>query len=179
MKLEKVIKNCRYWNEINDLAVEAFPPEEYLAPNKLLEMSKEEYFDFYYIEDNNKFIGFAVIQTYKNLSYLFFLAIVKEYRSKGYGGKALKLIKETYPNKIQVVDFEMVDINSTNYPQRIKRRKFYLKNGYRETGFFLSYLGVDYEVFCGLNDSFDEDSFKELMTHINVEKFNPKYFRKK
>lgn len=45
MKLEKVIKNCWCWNEINELAVEAFPPEEYLAPDKLIEMSKEENFD--------------------------------------------------------------------------------------------------------------------------------------
>lgn len=178
MKLEKVTKNCRFWNEINDLAVEAFPPEEYLAPSKLIEMSKEECFDFYYVEDNKEFIGFAVVQTYKNLSYLFFLAIAKEHRFKGYGGKTLKLVKDAYPNKTQVVDFEMVDVNSSNYHQRVKRREFYLKNGYRETGFFLSYLGVDYEVFCSSSDSFDEDTFKELMTRINVEGFNPKYFRK-
>lgn len=178
MKLEKVIKNCWCWNDIKELAVEAFPPEEYLAPDKLIEMSKEENFDFYLIEDDNKFIGFVVIQTYKNLSYLFFLAIAKEYRSKGYGGKTLKLIRETYPNKIQVVDFEMVDVNSINYNQRVKRREFYLKNGYQKTGFFLSYLGVDYEVFCSCNGTFDEETFKELMAHINVEGFNPKYFRK-
>lgn len=178
MKLEKVIKNCWCWNEINNLAIEAFPPEEYLAPDKLIKMSKEDNFDFYYIEDNSKFIGFVVVQTYKNLAYLFFLAIAKEYRLKGYGGKTLKLLKEIYPSKTQVVDFEMVDVNSANYNQRVKRREFYLKNGYQETGFFLSYLGVDYEVFCSSNDSFDEDTFKELMTHINVVGFNPKYFRK-
>ena len=178
MKLKKVIKNCCYWKEINDLAVEAFPPEEYLAPDNLIEMSKKDCFDFYYIEDKNAFIGFVVIQTYKNISYLFFLAIAKEYRSKGYGGKTLQLIKETYPNKTQIVDFEMVDVNSSNYNQRIKRREFYLKNGYHETGLFLSYLGVDYEVFCSSNNTFDEDAFKELMTHINVEGFNPKYFKK-
>lgn len=178
MKLEKVTINCWCWNEINNLAVEAFPPEEYLAPNKLIEMSKEDCFDFYYIEDDNKFIGFVVVQTYKNLCYLFFLAITKEYRSKGYGGKALKLVKETYPNKIQIVDFEMLDVNSSNYNQRIKRREFYLKNGYQETGFFLSYLGVDYEVFCDCNDTFDEDTFKELMAHVNVAGFNPKFFKK-
>lgn len=178
MKLEKVTKKCWCWNEINNLAIEAFPPEEYLAPDKLIKMSKKDNLDFYYIEDNSKFIGFVVIQIYKNLAYLFFLAIAKEYRSKGYGSKTLKLIKEIYPSKIQIVDFEMVDINSNNHNQRVKRREFYLKNGYQETGFFLSYLGVDYEVFCSSNDTFEEDTFKELMAHINVVGFNPKYFRK-
>ena len=47
----------------------------------------------------------------------------------------------------------------------------------KETRLFLSYLGVDYEVFC-MDDEFDVDEFKELMTTIQVEGFNPKYFSK-
>ena len=43
-----------------------------------------------------------------------------------------------------------------------------------KTGLFLSYLGVDYEVFC-MEDDFDVEEFKELMTTIQVEGFNPKY----
>ena len=46
---------------------------------------------------------------------------------------------------------------------------------HKKTGLFLSYLGVDYEVFC-MEDDFDVEEFKELMTTIQVEGFNPKYF---
>ena len=85
------------------------------------------------------------------------------------------LAKEAYPEKKQVVDFEMLDEKTDNYEQRKKRRNFYLRNGYKETGLFLSYLGVAYEVFC-MEDDFDVEEFKELMTTIQVEGFNPKYF---
>ena len=50
-------------------------------------------------------------------------------------------LKAEYPQKKQVVDFEMLDETAENSRQREKRRNFYLRNGYKETGFFLSYLG--------------------------------------
>lgn len=138
-------------------------------------MSKANNFDFLLLTDSERFVGCMVVQTYKNMAYLFFLAIDSSCRSKGYGSYAIETLKETYPEKKQVVDFEMLDEKADNYEQRKKRRNFYLRNGYKETGLFLSYLGVDYEVFC-MDNEFDEEEFKELMTTIQVEGFNPKYF---
>ena len=41
MKLhtEHITENSRFWDQVNALAKEAFPPEEYLAPSKLMEMA--------------------------------------------------------------------------------------------------------------------------------------------
>lgn len=162
---------------MNALAKEAFPPKEYLAPSKLVEMAKADDFDFLALTDNNSFVGFIVVSTYQNLAYLFFLAIVSTCRSKGYGSQVIKTLKTKYPNKKQVVDFEMLDDRENNYKQREKRREFYLRNGYKETGTFLTYLGVDYEVFC-MDKDFEPEVFKEMMKTIQVNGFNPKYFYK-
>ena len=86
-----------------------------------------------------------------------------------------KTLKAQYPGKKQVVDFEMLDETADNSRQREKRRNFYLRNGYKETGFFLSYLGVEYEVFC-MDDDFEPEVFKAMMKTIRVEGFKPKYF---
>ncbi len=177
MVLQKVTKEVWYWEKLNILAKEAFPPKEYLAPSSLIEMANVDDFNFNALIDNNKFIGFMVTKIHKNLCYLFFLAIANEYRSKGYGSQAIQLLKKEYPDKIQVVDFEMLDKSSNNYEQRKKRREFYLKNGYKETGLFLSYLGIDYEVFS-MSDKFNEKIFKDMMSKMNIEGFNPKYFEK-
>ena len=179
MKLntEKITKESRYWQQINSLAKEAFPPEEYLAPDKLVEMSEAENFDFLALTDGGDFVGFMVVQTYKNLAYLFFLAIDSSCRAKGYGSLVIETLRELYPDKKQVVDFEMLDEAAPNNIQRIKRRQFYLKNGYKETGLFLSYLDVDYEVFC-MSDDFGAREFKDMMKEIRVEGFEPKYFCK-
>lgn len=51
------------------------------------------------------------------------------------------------------------------------------RNGYRKMGLFLSYLGVDYEVFC-MGEHFDADTFKAMMKIIQVEGLDPRYFTK-
>ena len=162
---------------MNALAEEAFPPEEYLAPSKLAEMAKAENFDFLALLDGDAFVGFMVVQTYQNLAYLFFLAIEPSCRSKGYGSRAIETLKAEYPGKKQVVDFEMPDSAAPNWKQREKRRDFYLRNGYRETGLFLTYLGVDYEVFC-MDEDFEPEVFQAMMSTIRVEGFSPRYFYK-
>lgn len=85
---------------------------------------------------------------------------------------------EKYPDKTHTVDFEMIDDAAPNRVQREKRRAFYLRNGYKETGLFLSYPGVDYEVFC-MGEHFDIDTFKAMMKTIQVECFDPRCFTKK
>ena len=179
MKLntERISKESRFWQQINFLAKEAFPPEEYLAPDQLVEMSKADNFDFFALTDGDTFIGFMVVQTHKNLAYLFFLAIDLSCRAKGYGSRAIETLRALYPGKTQVVDFEMLDSEAPNNEQRMKRRQFYLRNGYKETGLFLSYLGVDYEVFC-MGDVFEPQEFKGLMKEIRVDGFEPEYFSK-
>ena len=106
LNMEQATVENRFWNQVCILAREAFPPEEYLAPEKLMEMANAENFDFWILTDGNTFAGFMVVQTYGNLAYLFFLAIDAACRSKGYGGHAIKALKTAYPDKKQVVDFE-------------------------------------------------------------------------
>ena len=177
LNTEPITENSRFWENVNALAKEAFPPEEYLAPSKLAEMAEADNFDFLALTDQGSFAGFMVVQLYQDLAYLFFLAIDPSCRSKGYGSRAIETLKTKYPGKKQVVDFEMPDQTAANHKQREKRREFYLRNGYKETGLFLTYLGVDYEVFC-MDEEFDPEAFKAMMKTIRVEGFHPRYFYK-
>lgn len=177
LKTVKITENFSDMDKLNALAREAFLPEEYLPPSKLIEMSREDGFDFLSLYDGDKFVGFITIVTHKRIAYLFFLAIDKALRGNGYGGAALSALRSLYPDFRHVVDFEMVDDAAQNNEQRKKRRSFYLKNGYLPTGHFLSYLGVDYEIFC-TDRSFDLDEFRELMSLLKIDGFNPKFFEK-
>ncbi|MGN0831880.1 MAG: GNAT family N-acetyltransferase [Candidatus Ornithospirochaeta sp.] len=92
--------------EVNQrLALEYFPSEDYLEPDKLLDMAKEDNFDFWALLDEDIFVGFMVVQTFKTLSYLFFLAIDPSYRSMEYGSRTIETLKESYKGKKQVVYF--------------------------------------------------------------------------
>lgn len=175
LSMEPITPQSRFWNRVGLLAKEAFPPEEYLAPEELVRMAQSDSFDFWALTDQDQFVGFMVVMTYQTLSYLFFLAIEPALRSRGYGSCALEALRQRYPAHTQVVDFEMLDPHAANSRQREKRRAFYARNGYRETGLFLRYLGVDYEVFCQ-GAAFDPALFKAMMATLRIDGFKPIYF---
>lgn len=83
--------------------------------------------------------------------YLFFLAISKDQRSKGYGTKLLNFIKDEYKNYQIYIDIEKVDETSLNVAQRVMRKNFYLKNGYYALGYYLVYGGEKFEIMCSDN----------------------------
>lgn len=176
MKLEAITAGSRFLPQVEHLALEAFPPEEYLPPKKLIDMAAEENFDFWALTEDDRFVGFMVVKIYRRMAYLFFLAIDPGCRGQGFGGKALAALRKHYPGHVQTVDFEMVDPHAANAAQRERRRAFYLRNGYRETGLFLRYLGVDYEVFC-MGETFDEMLFRDMMDSMkqSIDGFDPVY----
>lgn len=177
LHVEPITKQSRFWEKVNVLAKEAFPPEEYLAPSELVKMAESDRFDFLALLDGESFVGFMAVLLYEELAYLFFLAIDEGCRDRGYGSRAIETLRAEYPGKTHTVDFEMPDEAAPNPAQRQRRRGFYLRNGYGETGLFLSYLGVDYEVFC-MGDGFDAERFRAMMRTVPAEGFAPQYFTK-
>ncbi len=91
MKLKRITSDFAEMEVLNALALEAFSPEEYLAPKELIRMQEKISLDFWALYDNDTFAGFMVVVTRKLMAYLFFLAVDSKCRSKGYGGKALNL----------------------------------------------------------------------------------------
>ena len=46
LSTEPITKDSRFWDEVNVLAKEAFPPQEYLPPARLAEMGEADGFEF-------------------------------------------------------------------------------------------------------------------------------------
>lgn len=176
LQLIKVSNSTKDKEKLYNLANEAFPSkQEYLNPDKLIEMQSNNEIEYFSIYDEDVFIGFIVTKLYKKMVYLFFFAIEKSLRNNGYGSKSLQLLKEHYQDKIQTVDLELVDESAPNNKQRISRRKFYLRNGYLPTGKGLEYLDTKYEILCA-DKNFDINLFKEMISCINLKGFKPVYF---
>jgi 3-hexulose-6-phosphate synthase and related proteins len=161
---------------LEEIMKRQFPPEEYMSLDRLLALQDIGDVEIWALYANKDLIGFTALRTQGNMAYLFFLAFDDIYQGKGYGKEAVRKIRDLYSDKAVTVDFELVDENATNNEQRIRRRNFYLKCGFTETGWGLEYLGVRYEIFC-MNRSFHINSFKSMLNELPIKDFCPKYFK--
>lgn len=96
--------------------------------------------------------------------YICYLAIDSHTRSKGYGSAAIQKILEVYLELQLVLDFEVIDENAENNEQRIRRKNFYLRNGFHETGNYTMLRGNRFEVVCN-GDKLNKTAMKDLL-HI-------------
>lgn len=85
--------------------------------------------------ENDTWIGLLYITEYKDIVFVHFFAIAQASRSLGYGSKVIDSMKEKYVDKRIVLNIEELEEKQKNYQQRIKRRAFYVQNGFRASGF--------------------------------------------
>lgn len=78
-----VTKDFSDIEKVNLLAKEAFPPEEYLSPDTMIEMSKEDDFDFWALYDEDTFVGFMAVKTHKICLIYSFLPLILRCDPKG------------------------------------------------------------------------------------------------
>ena len=87
--------HCRvYWI----CYIGSFPIYERMSMEDIFAFASDTDTDVPGIYDNSLPIGFAVILKNEKCGYLYYLAIDKSFRSKGYGGAALKKIIASYPD---------------------------------------------------------------------------------
>lgn len=96
------------------------------------------------IYDGEKKAGFISIFEYEDSAYLLYFAVIPELRNKGLGTASLKKLCEEAGDKRIVLDIERVT-EGQDSGIKSRRRYFYLRNGFKETGFYSHFYGVDYE----------------------------------
>ena len=119
--------------------------------------------------------GFMAVRYYRNLVYLAYFAVRKDLRSKGIGGNAVKELIRQNPGRQVVVEYEAPD--PPEVCNAVKR--FYLRNGFFETGWYTHYDNTEFEIGCSQQDfnaeefiAFANDIAKVVSDHI------PNPFRK-
>ncbi|MGO1059658.1 GNAT family N-acetyltransferase [Planococcus sp. FY231025] len=130
LKMEPLTKKQSEFTQVKELYYGSFPKNERIPMNLLMWKAKREFVDFLVIYDEDEYIGFTYLISHENLTYVLYIAIDGNARSKGYGGRALAKIKEKYPDNRIILNIEVVDESAGNYAQRATRRNFYVRNGY-------------------------------------------------
>ena len=143
---------------IEPLYVSSFPDEERPPEEMFFSNALKKDNDIYAIYENNEFVGFTNLLFYKDLCYLFFLAVHPDFRNKGFGSKIIQEVFKMHEDKTFVLCFEEIDEKYEDNSLRIRRRDFYYRNGFKENNLKTCEYGVRYDtVYHGSHQVSFED----------------------
>ncbi|MCL2380914.1 MAG: GNAT family N-acetyltransferase [Treponema sp.] len=150
-------KKSAEYKKVTALYFSAFPLYERLPLFILNRKTKSGNAKFYNVFDGEQWVGFNYLIIGKGMAMLQYLAIDANVRSKGYGRMILEKIKNIYPDCTIVLLAEKPDEKSKNNEDRIRRKNFYLNNGFRESGYYAGQKFAAFEMlFCGKRFSIEE-----------------------
>lgn len=116
--------------KIRALYREAFPMEE-RAPFALLHRSaKQGRGSLLVAVDRGVFCGFFYVLDDADLAYVFYFAVHPAQRGKGRGSEMLALLRRYYDGKRLFLALEAPDDTAANAEQRLRRWRFYERNGF-------------------------------------------------
>lgn len=178
MDLRVMKVNRKNRKAVKKIYYSSFPKEERMPFWLMLLMAKLWHTDFVAFDDGDTVCGFVYMGTAKKLVFIMFFAVDEHMRSKGYGSRILDKIQSMYPERKIVISIERCDIKAQDIDQRIKRKNFYVKNGYEETGHLVRLAGVEQEIIIK-NGTFKKNEFLWFFIKYSNGTMYPKIWLKK
>lgn len=155
-----------YW-KVKEVYSRAFPRRERLPITVLILMSCRRKVEFKAFYAGSEFCGFAYLICYGRTTFIFYLAVDERLRSKNYGSQILKWIAG---NTTETVALDIEAVSETrpavNEEQRRKRKRFYLRNGYKDTGVIMREYGEIYDVLY-YGDVFSKCELERLLQRFS------------
>ena len=146
---------------------EAIPEEERNSLEDLFSTGADGNLEILGIYADGEPAGFLVVRKFERIRYLAYLAVQRDLRSRGIGSRALRSLTERNPGCCTVVEFEASRPDSGPEDLRQRRRDFYLRNGFYETGWYTFYDGTEFEIGC-TEKTFDGAAFGRFVDYLGT-----------
>lgn len=166
IQLNIILQDSPDKSKLDRINNESFPLNERNSIDNLYASGCDGNLDMIGIYADNELIGFFAVRKFRKIRYMAYFAICSEQRSKGIGSQALHLIKEYYPDSQFIIEFEAPDNSCENNAIRLRRRDFYLRNGFFETGWYSFYDETEFEIACS-EAEFDKQEFEQFITYLS------------
>lgn len=172
----------QYRNEFYSLYQEAFPEAE-KKPEALMEaLTAQGKMEMLAITEEQRFIGLVINMLAKKAALLDYFAISPDIRSGGYGGRAIQKLLERFQGQKYIFEIEMQDETAPNAEDRRRRKKFYLRNGLKETGILANVYQTDFELLTPDGElTYEEytDTLRDVLGEEGVRILAPSLIREK
>ena len=172
----KSFKNAPERTEIKNIYFNSFPKYEQLPwwILRFLTVRKEIDITAYY--DGEVLCGFTYTVTAGNILFVLFFAVENTLRGKGYGSAILEHLKESNPEKSVLLNVELLDPNADNYEERVRRFRFYEKNGFYDTKYDIEEVGGVFRVLA-TTPTFDNEEYLRVFRKMSFGFWKPKIMR--
>ena len=156
----------RHFIKVCRLYLTAFPKIERHTLKELFSASSEGKAEFLQFTEDGRFIGLAYMIVRGSVAFLLYLAVDDGRRNRGYGAAMLRAIRERYEGKDVVLLIESLHEKCDNMSIRVRRKGFYLRNGFRDTGLIQTSCGgeADYDILH-TEEQFSMESYRYLLAH--------------
>ena len=148
--------------DVKKVYLDSFPKNERMPFLMMVAMSKLWNTAFLGFYDSDTLCGFVYLAHNSKIVFIMFLAVDETLRSKGYGSAILQDIQNKYPEKKIIISIEPCDKNAFDIELRTKRKEFYMRNGYQETGYMMKLNGIVQEIIIK-NGKFDKKQFRSFL----------------
>jgi len=152
LRFQPIVRNSLQASAAEAINKEAFPPDEYWSMDSMLRFSEQTGAELTAICVNDAVVGFFLMLCNERCGYVYYLAIDRRFRSQGYGQAALQKLIDRDPKLQITLDFEKPDPKAENADIRCRRKAFYLRSGFHETGRYTILNENLFELVCSGGD---------------------------
>ena len=153
--------------ELRRLYESAFPREERIPWEDLLRLVEKMPLEFAEYREGAELLGITIVYPRPRLSWFWYFAVPEEKRGRGIGQRILAALLARYEGRSAVLDMEdPAQPGAPNAAQRLRRRDFYLRNGFRETGVGKTFGPVAMTMMLKGEDTFATSDYDALLSEL-------------
>jgi GNAT superfamily N-acetyltransferase len=161
-------------SEAKRLYRSAFPKEEQVPFFVLRFLTLIKGVDLICYRENDNFCGFTYTVTAGNVVFVLFFAVNADLRGRGYGSAILAYLKEKNPDRSVILNVEPLDDEAENAEERIRRIRFYEKNGFFDTGYDIEEIGGTFRVLA-TEKEINMDEYLRVFGKMSFGLWKPKW----
>ena len=147
--------------KIRHLYKEAFPRCERKPFGIIKAMAKKGKTDLWCFEDEGGFAGLCATINGSDNILIDYLAVARKRRGTGVGSRMLRALLNHYSDFGVFLEIEELDESAENSAERVRRREFYLRQGFTPMDTFVNLFGVNMELL-GVDCQMSFDEYREF-----------------
>ncbi len=171
---EHCMTESRDLSEAKRLYRTAFPKEEQMPFWTLRFLTLIKGIELTCYREDDCFCGFTYTVTEGSVVFVLFFAVSADLRGKGYGSSILAELKKRNPNRSIILNVEPLDADAENAEERVRRMRFYEKNGFFDTGYDIEEIGGTFRVLA-TEKEIDMNAYLRVFGRMSFGLWKPKW----